>query len=132
MGRETRIAITSRNQNPEDRGSGGDDRGVRAARVDRNQREIVEALRKAGCSVRSLAACGNGIPDLLVGLAGKNFLMEVKDGDKAPSRRALTPAQKKFFRDWRGQIARVETVHDALDAVINFKNECKSYPQSST
>lgn len=40
----------------------------RAARTDANQTAIVEALRKCGASVQSLAAVGKGVPDLLVGL----------------------------------------------------------------
>lgn len=36
--------------------------------------EIAEALRRAGCTVQSLAALGNGAPDLLVGIDGRNLL----------------------------------------------------------
>jgi hypothetical protein len=43
----------------------------RAAKIDANQPQIVEALRKAGATVHSLAAVGNGIPDLLVGAMRK-------------------------------------------------------------
>ncbi len=101
----------------------------RAARTDHNHNSIVDALKKAGCSVLSLAAVGQGAPDLLVGLAGKNFLLEVKDGDKAPSRRKLRPAQVKFFEGWRGQVVKVETIHEALEAVINSRNDKQIYPQ---
>jgi Holliday junction resolvase len=93
----------------------------RKGRTDRNQQDIVDALRKAGCSVLSLANVGQGCPDLLVGLAGKNHLLEVKDGDKPPCRQKLTPAQVRFHRDWQGQKAVVATVHEALAAVIGVK-----------
>ena len=45
----------------------------RAARVDRNQAEIVVALRAGGASVQPLHAVGKGVPDLLVGWRGKIF-----------------------------------------------------------
>lgn len=89
----------------------------RAARTDRNHREIVAALHKAGCSVQSLASVGRGTPDLLIGRAGRNYLMEVKDGTKPPSARRLTEDQKIWHAGWRGQVVIVETVADALQAI---------------
>lgn len=91
------------------------------ARIDQNQRQIVAALRKAGCSVQSLASCGSGVPDLLVGhlmrMRPTNILMEVKDSDQPPSRRKLTPDEKRWHGYWRGQVCVVESVDDALKAV---------------
>ena len=52
----------------------------RAAKVDANQAEIVQALRQIGAVVQSLAAVGNGCPDLLVGYRNRLFLLELKDG----------------------------------------------------
>ena len=68
----------------------------RAAKVDANQTEIVKALRQVGASVQSLAATGKGCPDLLVGIRGLNFLIEVKDGAKPRSDRKLTAALKSL------------------------------------
>ena len=45
----------------------------RAARIDRNQSEIVEALRKLGASVQPLHGAHDGIPDLLV-VPGRKLL----------------------------------------------------------
>ena len=85
-----------------------------AARVDDNQKEIVEALRAIGATVRVVTQ-GGGIPDLLVGFRGHTVLMEVKDGRKKPSARKLTEAEEKFFLEWRGgMLAIVESVDDAL------------------
>lgn len=89
----------------------------RAAKVDANQKEIVEALRDIGCSVLSLAAVGSGCPDLLVGRRGINFLFEVKDGDKPKSKRKLTPDQVKFHAEWNGKIFIVESVDDAIKII---------------
>lgn len=87
----------------------------RAARVDANQTQIVEALRACGATVRVVTQ-GNGLPDLLVGYRGYTLLLEVKDGRKPPSDRVLTPAEEKFFKEWTGgMLAVVESVEDALD-----------------
>ena len=56
---------------------------MRAAKVDKNQTEIVEAFRKLGFSVQHLHTVGGGVPDLLVGRGGINLLVEVKDGGKS-------------------------------------------------
>ena len=74
----------------------------RAARTDSNQEEIVKALRAVGATVQSLAGVGHGVPDLLVGYQGKTILMEVKDGNKSPSHRELTPDQVKWIDAWTG------------------------------
>lgn len=74
----------------------------RAAKTDANQTQVVEALRAAGATVQSLAAVGQGVPDLLVGFQGKTLLMEVKDGRKPPSQRQLTEDQLKWHGAWRG------------------------------
>jgi hypothetical protein len=76
----------------------------RAARVDNNLTEIVEAFRRLGCSVYVL----NGVCDLIVGFGGLSMLVEVKDGAKSPSRRKLTPAQIKFRETWTGGVRLVE------------------------
>lgn len=76
----------------------------RAARTDANHSEIVDAFRKLGCSVLSLAPIGRGVPDLLVHRAGRYALVEVKDGSKVPSARKLTPDQERFHAEWRGPI----------------------------
>ncbi len=89
----------------------------RAAKVDDNQAQLVAALRVAGCSVQSLAALGAGVPDLLVGRAGRNYLLEVKDGSLSPSRRVLTEDQQVWHRNWRGAVYVVESVQEAFEAV---------------
>ena len=73
-----------------------------AAKLDANQPAIITALIGQGCVVESLAACGNGVYDLLCGLHGRLFLVEVKDGNKKPSARALTPAQQMFRAKFSG------------------------------
>ena len=89
----------------------------RAARVDANHAEIVYALLAVGCTVRSLAPLGKGAPDILVGVQGRNLLFEIKDGAKVPSARKLTEDEAEFHAGWRGQVAVIESVDDALKAI---------------
>ena len=84
------------------------------AKVDRNQAEIVAALRSVGASVQSLAAIGKGCPDLLVGWRGSNYVIEVKDGRVVPSKRKLTPDQVRWHDAWNGRVHVVSSVTDAL------------------
>ncbi len=84
----------------------------RAAAVDANQRSIVSALRKAGCSVLLLHRIGQGCPDVLAGKDNCNVLLEIKS-----ERGTLTPAEVAWLRDWRGQAAVCYTVEDALRAI---------------
>lgn len=91
----------------------------RAAKRDGNHGDIVRALRAVGCSVADTAALGAGFPDMVVGTRRRTLLMEVKDGSLPPSAQALTPAQKKFHAQWRGEIVVVSSVKEALDAALN-------------
>ena len=84
-------------------------------RIDANQHEIAAGLRKVGCEVLSLAAMGNGCPDLLVNHAGQLTILEVKDGDKPPSRQKLTPHQIKFKQRWPVHVVR--NLDEAIQAV---------------
>ena len=88
-----------------------------ASAVDANQAEIVSMLRTVGCSVQPLHRVGQGCPDLLVGYQGQNLLMEVKDGQKPPSARKLTPPEAAWHETWRGQVVTVSSVREALEAI---------------
>lgn len=97
----------------------------RAAKVDANQSEIVAALEGVGCTVQSLAAVGNGCPDLLVGVCGFNVLIEVKDGARPRSERLFTPRQKSWHRDWRGTAHIAESSEEALAIVRAYRGRLK-------
>lgn len=90
----------------------------RASKVDENQAEIVEALRKAGASVECLHAVGGGVPDLLVSfykyhmVEAETILMEVKT-----EKGKLTPDQVEWHNEWRGQVEIVRSVDDALRVI---------------
>ena len=86
----------------------------RAARVDSNQSEIVAALRKVGASVQPLHTVGQGCPDLLVAFRQTNLLMEVKDGQKPPSARALTEDEKEWIGSWKAPVFIVNSAEEAI------------------
>ena len=44
-------------------------------------------------------------------------MIEVKDGDKPPSARKLTPDQVTWHEAWRGQVCVVKSVEEALEAI---------------
>lgn len=85
-----------------------------AARTDRNQAEIVAALRDAGALVWVI-----GLPvDLLVGYRGRLCLMECKDGAKSSSRQRKTALQAEFFANWgECPISLVDSAEAALRAL---------------
>ena len=87
------------------------------AKVDANQKTIVEQLRRCGFSVLHLHTLGKGAPDIVVGTKGKNYLFEIKDGDKPKSKQKLTPDEEKFHNSWRGQVAIVTTVDDIFETI---------------
>lgn len=85
----------------------------RAARIDTNHHEIVKALRSVpGVRVESLAAVGDGVPDLLVGFSGNTYLFEVKSRTGN-----LTPEQRDWHKAWTGHVAIVRTPAEALAAL---------------
>ncbi len=90
-------------------------------RVDRNQPEIVKALRQAGASVQSLAKVGDGCPDMLVGRGGVTYLIEVKDGEAPKSKQRLTDDQTTWLDGWRGDTLHIaRSIAEAL-AIIGVK-----------
>ena len=88
-----------------------------AARIDANQPDIIKALRSVGASVQPLHTVGAGCVDLAVGFRGANYLLEVKDGRQPPSKRRLTPDEEKWHAEWRGHVAVVNSVDEALQEI---------------
>ena len=85
--------------------------------TDANQGRIVRALRDVGATVTVLSQVGYGCPDILVGFRGVNYLLEIKDGAKSPSRQRLTPAEMRWHNEWRGQVAIVNSIDAAIDEI---------------
>lgn len=95
---------------------------MRGNRIDRNQNEIVSALRKLGFSVAITSMLGKGFPDIVVGKNGRNWLFELKDNEKSPSQKKLTIDEEKFFASWRGQVNKVESIDEILKITLCLTN----------
>ena len=83
-----------------------------AKRTDSNHAVIRQAFRDRGFSWMDTYMVGKGFPDGVVGRYGINVLIEIKDGEKPPSKRKLTPDEQEFHGTWLGW---VEVVKDEVD-----------------
>lgn len=91
----------------------------RAGRTDANQSAVVDALRRLGCSVAITSGAGNGLPDIICGWRGINLLIEIKDQDKVPSAKKLTPAEAHFVANWKGRPVKIiESPEEAVNYVL--------------
>lgn len=91
----------------------------RASRVDGNQASIVDGLRDIGATVQVLSSVRGGCPDLLVGFRGANYLLEIKPGDLASTKRQneLTRHELGWHLHWNGQVDKVESLEQALRVI---------------
>jgi hypothetical protein len=89
----------------------------RVAKTDDNHMRVINALRDVGASVFSTHQLGGGFPDCVVGFRCDNYLLEIKDGKKPPSKRKLTDDEVAFMESWKGQYAVVNSAEEALDLV---------------
>jgi hypothetical protein len=95
-------------------------------RVDANQPELVTVMRKLGCSWRSTHEIPGAL-DGIIGVAGIDQRIEIKDGSKPPSARKLTPAEQDEFDMWRGRPPRIiESIGQLIELVDELRRESKS------
>ena len=95
----------------------------RAAKVDENQPEIVQALREIGATVEPLHFVGRGFPDIAVGYRGNNWLFEIKT--KAGK---LTEDEHDWHGDWRGQVHVIRTADQAIAMVSGYASTADAPP----
>ena len=87
-------------------------------KVDKNQKDVVKALRDYGAQVFLLHTVGHGIPDILCCYADQSILMEIKDGED----KKLTPQQIILFANWQGgPLFRVNSVQEAIDVLKSYE-----------
>lgn len=92
----------------------------RKAKVDANQENIVSSLRKIpGLKVRVTSQVGEGFPDIIIGYKKRNWLIELKDGNKPKSAQKLTPAQVQFMEEWQGQVDVCNCLDDVLKLIMS-------------
>ena len=51
----------------------------------------------------------------MVGCHGGNHLIEVKDGNKPPSKRKLTDDEAEWHSLWRGRVVVINSVEEAVE-----------------
>ena len=92
---------------------------MRHGRIDDNHAEVRKHLERCGCTVHSTSDAGEGFPDMVVfsPFLRRTLLLEVKDGNKPPSKRKLTPKQRVFHRKWPADCYVVTSPDDALKVV---------------
>ena len=56
--------------------------------------------------------------DLLVGYKAKNFLFEIKDGNKKDYEHRYTAKQKDFLASWPGQVRVAKSFEEVLDVLM--------------
>ena len=90
---------------------------MRAKRVDKNQSQIVKALRDRGVSVFLLHTVGKGCPDLLCGINNTTFLVEIKADAKA----TFTKDQIEFMAMWKGSpVHRISSEEEVVALLENM------------
>ena len=87
-------------------------------RVDGTQKEIVEGLGKLGMDVYSTAMVSNGFPDICVFWRGDSWVLELKNGNLPPSKRKLTPDERKFWLGFKGRGGIVHSLDEAVKLIL--------------
>lgn len=67
-----------------------------------------------GATVQLLSDVGSGVPDLLVGYNGINYLIEVKNEKTSYGKSGLNNLQESWHDKWKGQVMTVSTIDEAL------------------
>lgn len=95
------------------------------SKKDGNHDDIVRTFEKLGCSVAQLHHAGlPGWPDIVVGVIGRNHLIEIKNPDTRYGRAGLNANQEAFTRDWRGGKLFVVSTQDEVAALVrNLRTE---------
>ena len=81
---------------------------------DATQDPIRAALVAAGATVQDLSGIGGGVPDLLVGYKGANYLIEVKSPTGLKHQTGLRQTQVDWHGKWTGQVNVANSPEQAL------------------
>lgn len=82
-----------------------------AAKRDKSESEIVEAMRGVGASVLYLSM--KDAPDVLIGFRGRDYLAEIKTG-----KGKVRPGQAEWHENWQGSpVLVLRNVDEALQAI---------------
>jgi len=81
---------------------------------DATQDPIRDALVAAGATVQDLSRIGGGVPDLLVGYQGANYLIECKSPSGVKHQTGLRATQAVWHYKWEGQVNVANSPEQAL------------------
>lgn len=96
-----------------------------SARTDKNEADIVKALRKMGIGVKV------GVDDILIGINMRNYWFEIKDPKHVSKKTgkinesAKKESQKILEKTWKGQYHIVSSLNEILE-IIGVNNESNS------
>ena len=96
---------------------------MRAKRKDANHNAVADYLLGIGWSFLDTSALGRGFPDGVAGCLGFACLVEIKDGDKPPSKRKLTDDEIRVRALWRGPYIVATSPEDAAEQLEAFKRK---------
>jgi len=89
------------------------------ARTDKNELEIVKALRKLGYSVET------NVNDIFVGVDNLNYWFEIKDPIHVSKKTGLInesakkPSQIRLEKEWKGNYKIVSSLEEILEVINN-------------
>jgi len=86
---------------------------MRVRRIDANQPDAVDYLRRAGYRVHITSALGGGFPDLVVARERFTAVVELKDERQPPSKQRLTLPEQAFKNSWPGAYVLATSGEDA-------------------
>lgn len=93
---------------------------VRRGKKDANHDALKLVFQQMGCSVADLYNAGlPGFPDVVVGITGRDYLVEIKNPETRYGRAGLNSNQTAFARDWRGGQLYVVSTPDEVAALVN-------------
>lgn len=108
----------------------------RAAKIDKNQPEIVKQLRAIqGVTVQP------GMDDILIGYKGNNYWIELKDDDCVSNKTgkilesAIKPSQKKLREEWKGNyhiLHSLSQILEVLEIDVSEKQTDKAEGEGAT
>lgn len=95
----------------------------RQARTDSNQADLIEYMRMLGATWQPTHTVPGAL-DGILGIYGIDQRVEIKDGDKFPSKRKLTELESKTFNEWKGRKpVVVETRDDVRNLLAKMREE---------
>lgn len=98
---------------------------VRRGKKDANHNDLKGLFLQLGCTVLDLYDTGiPGCPDIVIGLLGRNELVEIKNPETGYGKAGLNSNQTAFARDWRGgQLHVVSTADDVVALVQKIRRQ---------